>query len=122
MMFDPSTLLSRALQIALTFYSAAGPTVRLDTAVVTGLANDHQTQSFLGIPFAEAPRFDAPVPVQPYTDQFDATKYGPACIQHKTLETATWTLRQLIEIGIIPLVPAPENQSEECESVLFLGL
>ncbi|KAK7459575.1 hypothetical protein VKT23_009557 [Stygiomarasmius scandens] len=62
----------------------AGPTVKLDSATVTGttlLGVDR----FLGIPFAEPPtgnnRFRLPVPVPEYTTSFSALTMGPACPQ-----------------------------------------
>ena len=44
-------------------------------------------RSFLGIPYAEPPvntnRFKRPVPKSRFSSTFDATNYGPACIQYE---------------------------------------
>ncbi|KAJ3801933.1 Alpha/Beta hydrolase protein [Lentinula aff. detonsa] len=62
----------------------AGPTVTLDSAVVTGVTSGN-TQEFLGIPFAQPPigplRFNLPQPNPSYNTSFSATTMGPACPQ-----------------------------------------
>ena len=64
------------------------PKVTLDGGItVTGVASG-DLHSFLGIPFATAPRFDLPVPVT-YQGNIDATAYGNPCMQHDLLTTAT---------------------------------
>ncbi|KAF5363189.1 hypothetical protein D9758_008338 [Tetrapyrgos nigripes] len=64
----------------------AGPTVKLDSATVTGtslLGIDR----FYGIPFAEPPtgnnRFRLPVPHPAYNTSFSATSMGPGCPQQE---------------------------------------
>ncbi|KAH9483256.1 Lipase 4 [Psilocybe cubensis] len=52
----------------------------LGSTNVTGI-DIGPVSKFLGIPFASAPRFNLPVPLQSYNGPIDATKYGPACIQ-----------------------------------------
>ncbi|KZP03691.1 carotenoid ester lipase precursor [Athelia psychrophila] len=68
----------------------ASSTVKLDSAIVTGVAvqlgpNSSVIEQYLGIPFAQAPtgnlRYRLPVTVQPYTTSFNATTYGPYCLQ-----------------------------------------
>ncbi|PIL23720.1 hypothetical protein GSI_13470 [Ganoderma sinense ZZ0214-1] len=60
--------------------SAASPTVQLDNATFVG-TSDGTADSFLGIKFADAPRFNLPVPVGPYTGMQTVDAFGPACPQ-----------------------------------------
>ena len=86
------------------------PKVTLDGGItVTGVASG-DLHSFLGIPFATAPRFDLPVPIT-YQGNIDATSYGNPCMQHDLLTTATTSaLNYFPENNVsIPVLP---NQSE----------
>ncbi|EIW81505.1 carotenoid ester lipase precursor [Coniophora puteana RWD-64-598 SS2] len=62
----------------------AGPTVRLDDATVTGVANG-TVNKFLGIPYVQPPigslRLRQPHPITSYNQSFSATTYGPICPQ-----------------------------------------
>ncbi|TBU50159.1 carotenoid ester lipase precursor [Dichomitus squalens] len=60
--------------------AAKPPSVRLDSGTFTGVS-DGVSDAFLGIKFADAPRFSLPVPVGPYIDEEDAVDFGPACPQ-----------------------------------------
>ncbi|KAJ8081169.1 hypothetical protein PM082_018012 [Marasmius tenuissimus] len=64
--------------------SLPGPSVKLDSATVTGTSLGPVSR-FFGIPFAKPPtndrRFCLPEPFGPYTSSFDATAMGPACPQ-----------------------------------------
>ncbi|KAJ3988381.1 Alpha/Beta hydrolase protein [Lentinula detonsa] len=78
-------ILTLLLQMFLVLASPlAGPTVTLDSAVVTGVTSGN-TQEFLGIPFAQPPigplRFNLPQPNPSYNTSFSATTMGPACPQ-----------------------------------------
>ncbi|KAJ7119783.1 Alpha/Beta hydrolase protein [Mycena epipterygia] len=65
------------------------PTVTLDAGTFTGTASSSNTQSFLGIPFAQAPvgdlRFRLPQTVPAYTGAHTATAFGPACPQQEVV-------------------------------------
>nr|GAT46970.1 predicted protein [Mycena chlorophos] len=61
------------------------PIVTLDQGVFTGKAASQNTQSFLGIPFAQSPvgplRFQVPQPLPAYTGKHNVTSFGLACPQ-----------------------------------------
>lgn len=112
-MFSPSALLTRVLQLFLGLHGLDEPVVPLGDATVTGFASTDLTQSFLGIPFAAAPRFDLPVPIETYSGNIITQEYGPACIQHNVTTTATpAALRYMQQFNISVSVPA--SQSEDC--------
>ena len=54
------------------------PVVKLKGGTLRGL-REGTTSSFLGIRYAEAERFGAPKPVQPWTGVKNAQVWGPAC-------------------------------------------
>ncbi|KAJ8520925.1 hypothetical protein ONZ45_g2284 [Pleurotus djamor] len=62
----------------------APPVVTLDSATVTG-TQFGRVYRYLGIPFAQPPthdrRFRKPVPIAPYSENFNAFTYGKACPQ-----------------------------------------
>lgn len=112
-MFSPSALLTRALQLFLGFHGLNDPAVSLGDVTATGFASGDLTQSFLGIPFALAPRFAPPIPISRYSKDIVAKEYGPACIQQNILATATEAaLRNMNAFNFS--IPIPENQSEDC--------
>ncbi|KDR70958.1 hypothetical protein GALMADRAFT_271402 [Galerina marginata CBS 339.88] len=87
--------------------SAAPPIVRLDAAVVTGFSNG-TINKFLGIPFAEAPRFRLPRLTQSYIGHINATAFGPTCPQQLLTPTSP-----LIPFVVLP----PSSISEDCLSL-----
>ena len=64
-------------------------------------SNSKTHLEFLGIPYAEAPigklRFKTPVPVEPWSDVFEAVNDGNVCMQERT-----------------PFIPAESEMSEDC--------
>ncbi|TCD61796.1 hypothetical protein EIP91_007882 [Steccherinum ochraceum] len=75
---------SIGLVTARSSHGDGAPTVSLDDAIFTGVA-DGLTNVFLGIPYAQPPvgalRFNRPVPVEPYSGAHDAADFGPSCPQ-----------------------------------------
>ncbi|KAJ7832850.1 carotenoid ester lipase precursor [Mycena olivaceomarginata] len=72
------------LVLQLAASSLAAPTVQLDHATITGVANG-PLKKFLGIPYVLPPigplRLRLPQPITPYNQNFVATEYGPICPQ-----------------------------------------
>ncbi|RPD65826.1 carotenoid ester lipase precursor [Lentinus tigrinus ALCF2SS1-6] len=61
------------------------PTVRLDDAMFIG-KRGNMTDAYLGIKFAEAPRFRLPTLVRQYPRAtHDASDFGPSCPQHNSM-------------------------------------
>ena len=92
------------------------PTVKLDSGDVVGIAKTLNTSgltlnAFLGVPFAGKPkRWGPPQSPAPWKTPFDASKYGPACIQQFNYPLAR---RNLILQWFN--TPAPQ-ESEDCLS------
>ncbi|KAF8836991.1 alpha/beta-hydrolase [Paxillus ammoniavirescens] len=65
------------------------PLVTLDYGTFQGFNSAENTESFLGVPFAQPPvgqlRFNNPVPPQPFTGVKNATWWGSACPQQPVL-------------------------------------
>ncbi|KIW70213.1 hypothetical protein PV04_02505 [Phialophora macrospora] len=63
------------------------PTVTIDSGVVVGIKKNESStglelNAFLGVPFAGKPvRWGPPKSPAPWKTPFDASKYGPACVQ-----------------------------------------
>jgi hypothetical protein len=68
-------------------YNNPGPTATISSGVVHGVAtivpgSSITVNKFLGIPFAAQPeRFSPARPPAPWPTPYEATSYGPACIQ-----------------------------------------
>ncbi|KAJ7914278.1 Alpha/Beta hydrolase protein [Mycena leptocephala] len=84
-LFAALLLQTRAAAGATLTARAAAPTIKLDAATFTGTASSSNTQSFLGIPFAQPPvgdlRFRLPAPIPAYNGSHTANAFGPACPQ-----------------------------------------
>lgn len=120
-MFSPSALLIRALQLFLDLHDLNDPIASLGNVTITGFTSGDLTHSFLGIPFASAPRFNLPVPIESYSKNLFAREYGPACIQQDVLKTATpAAIRYLNLFNLTGIVTVPEIQDEECKYPLPL--
>ncbi|KAF8431311.1 Alpha/Beta hydrolase protein [Boletus edulis BED1] len=102
--------------------SADAPVVRvtLDYGTFQGFNSAGDTESYLGLPFAQPPvgqlRFNNPVPPQPFLEVRNATWFGNACPQQVTSEVFTVNpgLRSVLQY-IEELLPATlANASEDC--------
>ncbi|KAH0831215.1 Alpha/Beta hydrolase protein [Lanmaoa asiatica] len=72
-----------------TVRSTSAPSVTLDYGTFQGFDSAGNTESFLGVPFAQPPlgqlRFNNPIPPQPFSGVKNATWYGNACPQQPLL-------------------------------------
>ncbi|KAJ4502550.1 hypothetical protein HRR83_009263 [Exophiala dermatitidis] len=99
--------------------AAAAPTVTIDSGPVVGVATSPAGASatvnkYLGIRFAASPiRFAPPVKPTQWTTPFDASKYGPACIQQFNYPEAT----RNATIAWYNTPPPPAGESEDCLNV-----
>jgi para-nitrobenzyl esterase len=79
--------------------------VRIETGLVKGV-QEGDVLAWRGIPFAQTPRFRAPVPVAPWNGIRDASSFGPIPWQTK----------------ISPKIPNPIKPSRMSESLLCLNV
>ncbi|KAN0094321.1 Alpha/Beta hydrolase fold [Tylopilus felleus] len=104
--------------------SSDAPWVTLDYGAFQGFYSAGDTESFLGMPFAQPPvgplRFNKPVPPQPFSDVRNATLFGNACPQQPLLAPneslpdipgLSGTTQYLLELVSSSLV---SNASEDC--------
>jgi carboxylesterase type B len=56
-------------------------TIATNRGSITGLISSSGSCEFLGIPFATAKRFENPVDISSWEENFAATAYGPICPQ-----------------------------------------
>ena len=117
------------------------PTIRLDTAQVTGTYHTQtKTNQYLGIPFAQPPyvilslnfhlfnlssvrrlgplRTSPPVPLPPYTGTIDASYFGPSCLQapQSIPEEIPAEIRFLIELAF---GSSDHPTSEDCTFIVL---
>ncbi|KAJ6537898.1 carotenoid ester lipase [Mycena capillaripes] len=106
----------------------AAPTVTLDAGVFTGKFTSSKTESFLGIPFAQPPRFDEcrigdlrfrlPVEIPPYNGSYAATKYGPGCPQQAfKLPPFTGQAQEIIDYAANIIYGELIPSSEDCLTI-----
>ncbi|KAI0056007.1 carotenoid ester lipase precursor [Artomyces pyxidatus] len=101
------------------------PTVQLDRGTFTGV-NTGNVSRFLGIPYAKPPvgnlRFQRPVAHPSYHGHYNATAFGPSCIQQNTAIEVPYnvspTALQVIDgfFGTNTTNP-PINDGEDCLTV-----
>lgn len=115
-MLNPLSWFGPLLQIIAAIEEPEAPTISLDNIVITGKAVDN-VHSFLGIPFANAPRFNLPEPVV-YLENIDATTYTNSCIQHDLTTTATAAMKIFMNQNNVT-IPEPIHQDEECKHLYF---
>ncbi|EXJ81374.1 hypothetical protein A1O3_07665 [Capronia epimyces CBS 606.96] len=95
------------------------PTITIDSGPIVGVATSLPGASvtinkFLGIPFAASPtRFAPPVTPTPWKTPYNATQYGPACIQQFNYPEAS---RNFV-IKYFNTPPPPAGESEDCLNV-----
>lgn len=95
---------------------SAAPTVTIDSGAVIGtttaLAGATVTvEKYLGIPFAASPtRFAPPVKPTSWQSPYQATNYGPACIQQFSYPEAA----RNASIAWFDTPPPPAGESEDC--------
>ncbi|KXN88429.1 Lipase 1 [Leucoagaricus sp. SymC.cos] len=100
---------------------AAAPTVKLDSATVTGKASG-SVQEFLGIPFAQPPvgylRFQLPQPVPAYNGSITATAFRPACPQQAfKLPILTGLPAEIADDLVNAVFSLISPSSEDCLSI-----
>ncbi|KAJ6529348.1 carotenoid ester lipase precursor [Mycena capillaripes] len=108
------------LQIASSL-ATSSPTVRLDDATVTGVANG-TLHKFLGIPYVKPPigplRLHLPQPIPRYTKNFAAKAYGPICPQQAQTLVLPDDVPEIVREEFAGIGgPSPLPISEDCLTV-----
>ncbi len=104
------------LLIVLFLFQACQSQKKIDTVLSTdkgeveGIYNSETgIYSYKGIPFAKAPigelRWKAPKPADEWEGTFDATEFGPICMQREPVPFSMWTQEFIAPAG---------NMSEDC--------
>lgn len=98
-------------------YGGGGdPVAETDAGTVVGFtttepASGKKLNKFLGVPFGAQPvRFSPPKPPTPWTTPFNASAYGPACIQQFNYPDPRRS--QILQWFNTP--PPPAGESEDC--------
>ena len=92
------------------------PTVTIDSGALQGISTSvpgtaREVNKFLGVPFAAPPvRFSPPQPPESWETPYDATKYGPACVQQFSYPELT----RAATIQWFNTPPPPAGESEDC--------
>lgn len=98
----------------------ASPTITIDSGALVGRAKSDQKGElpiniYLGVPFAASPvRFEPPSKPRPWKKTFDASDYGPACMQQFPYQLSP-SRDQVISWFNTP--PPPAGESEDCLNV-----
>ncbi|KAF2094079.1 alpha/beta-hydrolase [Rhizodiscina lignyota] len=96
------------------------PTATIDSGSVVGQTTSIPggkipINKYLGVPFAAPPvRFEPPMRPTPWSEPFDASEYGPACIQQFPYQPSP-SRDQVIAWFNTP--PPPAGESEDCLNV-----
>ncbi|KAJ7897497.1 Alpha/Beta hydrolase protein [Mycena leptocephala] len=123
-----SALLSTVLQACVALGVAlAAPTVTLDAGVFTGKFTSSNTESFLGIPFAQPPigdlRFRLPVEIPPYNGSYAATEYGPGCPQQAfKLPPFTGQAQEVVDYAANTIYGELVPSDEDCDAGLTINV
>ncbi|KAJ7776822.1 alpha beta-hydrolase [Mycena maculata] len=100
----------------------AAPTVTLDAGTFTGTVGSPNTQSFLGIPFAQPPvgdlRFNLPATIPPYSGSISATAFGLACPQQAVdLPILTGLPAEVVDDVVNSIYGIVFPDSEDCLTI-----
>ncbi|KAJ7205201.1 carotenoid ester lipase precursor [Mycena pura] len=114
-----SGLFVLVLQTRTVICALAAPTITLDAGTFTGTVGSANTQSFLGIPFAQPPvadlRLRLPVANTPYTGSHDATAFGLACPQQAVkLPILTGVVQEVVDDITNSIFAILFPDSEDC--------
>ena len=94
------------------------PSVTIDSGVVLGITKTENStgeglSAFLGIPFADKPiRWGVPQPPKPWSTPFDASNYGPSCIQQFNYPQARRDF--ILQLFNTPAPPESEDCLNAC--------
>ncbi|KAJ7505885.1 Alpha/Beta hydrolase protein [Mycena galericulata] len=100
----------------------APPTVTLDAGTFTGTVGSPNTQSFLGIPFAQPPvgdlRFQLPATIPAYSGSYTATAFGLACPQQAIdLPILTGLPQEVVDDIVNSIYGLVFPDSEDCLTI-----
>ncbi|KAH9947437.1 Alpha/Beta hydrolase protein [Amylocystis lapponica] len=94
--------------------TSSDPTVSLSYGTFQGFSSAYDTESFLGIPYAQPPvgdlRLRHPVPPAPLTGVQNATAYGDACPQ----QSYTLPYYPGLDYSVLEFFVSHANASEDC--------
>ncbi|KIX04897.1 uncharacterized protein Z518_05768 [Rhinocladiella mackenziei CBS 650.93] len=97
-------------------YYGNRPTAHIDSGLVVGFTQTIpgsriKLNTFLGIPFAAKPvRWGPPIPPAPWKTPFDASNFGPACVQQFNYPDP----RRSLILKWFNTPPPPAGESEDC--------
>ena len=109
-MLNPFSWFGPLLQVLVALDDPAKVTLDSGVSVYGLVSQSSNVHSFLGIQFANAPRFALAQPLV-YLEDIDATAYGSSCIQQDQLATATESALEFLE-ELKFNIPIPVDQAE----------